>query len=293
MFIATVGIAVTRTKSSASGLSPSVFINVEAYSITFSAQYFYIISTFILGSIIGVSQTESPILQLLNSFCQQVQNAFPQWNSELSSRYLTSDSLLQKRKGGLYSWQTRKAREEVQQNIKWKGRGATNTPTTFWNRIHQQLAGLLSIQPGSQTLLHIIIASSAFTGMLITCFVPPMGWEFRHIWILLICVVWGLSSLLDLAPCPQHHGKLYSCFILIKDVIAASATMGGLAATQVGVFNRCSCYTLWGRTSLALPEGSTEAAFLMRRIETVYSAIAFLWCKVSAGCCYGFCGETV
>ncbi len=72
LFIATVGIAVGRTKLSASGLSPSVFINVEAYSIAFSALYLYIVSTVILGSIIGVSQTESSNSRLLNSFCQQV-----------------------------------------------------------------------------------------------------------------------------------------------------------------------------------------------------------------------------
>ena len=52
--------------------------------------------------------------------------------------------------------------------------------------------------------------------------------------------------------------------------------MGGIIATQIGVFNRCACYTLWGRAGLALPENLSVASVLFWRIDTSYPAIAFL-----------------
>ena len=58
--------------------------------------------------------------------------------------------------------------------------------------------------------------------------------------------------------------------------MSTALTMGGIIATQVGVFNRCSCYTLWGRKGLALPETPSVSNILFWRIDTAYPAIAFL-----------------
>jgi hypothetical protein len=52
--------------------------------------------------------------------------------------------------------------------------------------------------------------------------------------------------------------------------------MGGIIVTQVGIFNRCACYTLWGRTGLALPENDSVDKTLFWRIDTSYPAIAFV-----------------
>jgi len=57
--------------------------------------------------------------------------------------------------------------------------------------------------------------------------------------------------------------------------------MGGIIATQLGVFNRCSCYTRWGATGLALPENEAVGNTLFWRIDTAYPAVAFA--------CVGFC----
>ncbi len=61
----------------------------------------------------------------------------------------------------------------------------------------------------------------------------------------------------------------------IKDLLVTVATMGGVITTQLGVFNRCSCYTQWGRTGLALPEMPDVAEALFHRLNTTYPAIAF------------------
>ena len=46
--------------------------------------------------------------------------------------------------------------------------------------------------------------------------------------------------------------------------------------TQIGIFNRCSCYTQWGRTGLALPERPDVAATLFSRLKKHYFAITFV-----------------
>lgn len=51
--------------------------------------------------------------------------------------------------------------------------------------------------------------------------------------------------------------------------------MGGVIATQVGLFNRCSCYTQWGATGLAMPEMPDVAAVLRARLVREYPAITF------------------
>jgi hypothetical protein len=52
--------------------------------------------------------------------------------------------------------------------------------------------------------------------------------------------------------------------------------MGGIVVTQVGIFNRCDSYTLWGRTGLALPNMPDVAGVLAERIGAVYPAIVFV-----------------
>ena len=60
-FVGAIVIAVGRTASLANISSDTVYINVEAHSIAYSALYFWIILAVILSSVIGVSQTEASI----------------------------------------------------------------------------------------------------------------------------------------------------------------------------------------------------------------------------------------
>lgn len=116
--------------------------------------------------------------------------------------------------------------------------------------------------------------------MVISALVPPDGWDCRHIGQILILFAWLLSAQVDVFLCNRWRLNKHSQSKLfwttgIKDLLFTIATMGGIIATQVGVFNRCSCYTLWGRTGLALPEMPDVAETLFYRINTAYPAVTF------------------
>lgn len=56
-FIGSVVVAIIRTKSLAEGPNPQTYIDIETYSIGFTALYFWVISAVTLTSVIGTSQT--------------------------------------------------------------------------------------------------------------------------------------------------------------------------------------------------------------------------------------------
>ena len=118
------------------------------------------------------------------------------------------------------------------------------------------------------------------TGLLVSGYVPPDGWECRSWAELLISSVWFLSAGFDFLinyfwPLNKDIERRLFWTILIKDSVATAATMGGIIATQLGIFNRCSCYTNQGRTGLALPQMPDVAETLFRRLSTAYPAITF------------------
>ena len=247
-FIGAIGIAIFRTASAAgaNASSDTVFINVEAHSIAFSAQYFWIIPAVFLGSIIGVSQTEAAIPRILRRFQVDIERL------KLSNVVLPNDCLDDKAKrvfhGGVYSWQPQKRR-----------------PSRESMTCHY--------------LSYLVVIIGTMTGMLVSAFVPPDGWDCRHIGEILILFAWLLSARLDvmlnhLWPNKDDQRKLFWS-TGTKDILITIATMGGVITTQLGIFNRCSCYTLWGKTGLALPEMPDVAETLFRRLNTVYPAITF------------------
>ena len=145
--------------------------------------------------------------------------------------------------------------------------------------------GVYSWQPQRSHLSHNIVSHAIVimgtaTGMLISALVPPDGWDCRHFAETLILIAWILSALIDgwfrhLWPINKDNQKKLFCSTCFKDVIFTSATMGGVITTQVGIFNRCECYTGWGRTGLALPEMPDNAQTLFHRLNTFYPSIAF------------------
>ena len=69
IFIGAIAIAFAKTAASdANSPNPTVFINVEAHSIAFSAQFFWVIPAVIMASVIGVSQTEHAIPRILGMY---------------------------------------------------------------------------------------------------------------------------------------------------------------------------------------------------------------------------------
>ncbi|MCJ1404091.1 hypothetical protein MMC11_007316, partial [Xylographa trunciseda] len=281
-FIGTVAIAVGRTESAAEIPNPSTYINIEAHSIAFTALYFWIIPAVVLASVIGASQTENSIPRILQRFQTDIENAFPKWTISLPNIHLTKDDVegrpdaaLRERSGGIYSWQPMQSRNaNFHRPIHTVNRVA-DPPQGFVRKVFYSLIELLHFQRGSPVLALIIVAAGTLTGFLISYLIPPIGFECRHLGEILIYEAWLLNAALDYISWGEYHRSRF-WFTFAKDFLTAAATMGGIIATQVGVFNRCSCYTLWGKTGLALPEISRVAGTLVHRIATVYPAIAFL-----------------
>lgn len=118
------------------------------------------------------------------------------------------------------------------------------------------------------------------TGMAVSALVPPDGWDCRHIGEISIFFAWFMSAQVDvllayLWPMKANNQNKLFWTTSIKDLIVTIATMGIVVVTQIGIFNRCSCYTQWGRTGLALPEMPDISETLFHRLNTVYPAITF------------------
>ena len=266
LFIGAVAIAFGRTVSAAVGSSStSVFINVEAHSIAFSALYFWIIPTVIISSIIGVSQTESAIPRILRRFKTDLDRAFPTNNVALPHECLDER---EKRvfHGGLYSWRP--------------GRRLSSSGSAHGPPNTGKLVDRIKIATRSNFLSYALLVSGTLTGVIVSCLVPPDGWDCRNIGEVLITLAWILSAVFDtvfarLVPYAPEHRTLIFWTVGVKDLVATLSTMLGIVATQVGVFNRCSCYTLWGRTGVALPEMPDVQKALIHRMRTVYPAVTF------------------
>ena len=128
-------------------------------------------------------------------------------------------------------------------------------------------------------LPYFIVVLGTSTGVIISALVPPDGIDCRHVAQLSILVLWLASAELDLLfnrlfPLINDRERLFCC-TYVKDFITTGATMGCVIATQVGLFNRCVCYTQWGRTGLALPEMPDVATVLRARLSEVYPAVTF------------------
>ncbi len=366
-----------RTASAASISSDTVYINVEAHSIAYSALYFWIIPAVILSSVIGVSQTEAAIPHILRriqhkpplphsekfaevnacinedrrmakeklaelSDCLDDQEMIEKRLAEINKCFdndrtntmegLTelyksfshrskamekitelNESLDDRRRishGGIYSWQPYRWQRET------SDKAQTATPLKHGEQTQRSRDGFES--QGSLLAGHfdgslfasgdwrrhalpayLIVILGTTTGMIVSGLVPPDGPDCRHIGELLTCVVWILSAWLDtrfnyMIPLGdtsqksknkipegtsertlEHKQKLLFRWTVTKDVLISIATLGGVIAVQVGVLNRCSCYTMWGFDGVALPEMPIVYEKLRHRLSTWYPGLAF------------------
>ena len=366
-----------RTASAASLYSSTVYINVEAHSIAFSALYFWIIPAVILSSVIGVSQTKVSIPRILSSIQDKPPLSHPETLAEviasvdddrrmakehlaelskclddhkmreeklaeingsldndrtktmagLIERYKSlprrskalekvtelNESLDDRRRishGGIYSWQPFRWQWESSDNAQ-PVTALDQGEQTQRSRDRSESQGLLlpgHIDGSSSASgdwkryalpAYLIVILGTITGMTISGLVPPDGWDCRQIGEILICMVWMLSAWLDtglnymiplgdtsqksrngvpegtLEKTLEHKQNVLLRWTVTKDVLTSMLTLGGVVATQVGVFNRCSCYTMWGLDGLALPGMPNVYKTLRHRLSTWYPALAF------------------
>lgn len=307
IFIATVAIAIFRTAAAAdsSVSSGTVFINVEAHSIAFSALYFWIIPAVFLSSIIGVSQTEIAIPRILKRLETDLVRS-PLLNEDTKLLVKTLNERLDDTQtrifyGGIYSWQPSAQQCEMSHPPRMvRGPSDSSYDNTRDKMPAEKLrADTIEAAPATEvakriqpaprhsywtrhhaTLPYFIVILGTATGMTVSALVPPDGIDCRHIAQIAILIIWLASAELDILlnrmfpPIPKNHKTLFWC-TYVKDLIATCTTMGAVIATQVGLFNRCACYTKWGKTGLALPEMPGIAHILRTRLGREYPAIVF------------------
>lgn len=289
-----------KTASAAKKIASSdtVFVNVEAHGTAFSALYFWILPAVFLGALIGVSQTEAAIPRILKRFqvdldrllspaelnlsdasLDDIRLALPSSIRTLNDRCLSDD---QRRiyHGGVYSWQP----------SKWQPKDSIPSTLSTSRSVnatysYRDLSGYRSLLKRCRTqdiLPYVVVVIGLLSGVMISSYVPPEGFiDCRRISEVLICLAWIISALLDilliyLFPLKSSNGDWLFWMTLFKDLLMTIATAGGVVVTVVGVFNRCSCYTNWGRIGLALPQRADLAELLMYRLDRVYPAIVFI-----------------
>lgn len=264
-FVGSVGVAFGRTASAANVSSTTTFVNVEAHSIAFSALFFWIIPAVFLSSVIGVSQTENAIPRILQRFQADLDrlefgsdirlpNEYTEKRQGECRKHCQTECLdcSQRRKfyGGIYSWQ----------------------PAKWQSRTHEPLVAGIIIQ----TILPIVIVVTATAaGFWISYLVPPEGWNCRHRGEIPILAAWLVSAIFDRAlknslPLIGDYYAWHFWLTFVKDFLLTAVTMGIVIFVQVGLFNRCECYTKWGQTGLALPQTPAVKDILNRRLLGAY-----------------------
>lgn len=264
-FVGSIGVAFGRTASAASTSSTTIFVNVEVHSIAFSALYFWVIPAVFLSSVIGVSQTENAIPRILHRF--QIDLDRLEFESDIrlpANRQhkcgkhcpIKCVECCQRRKfyGGIYSWQ----------------------PAKWHSRAREPLVMRITL-PTALSIM-IVVAATA-SGFWMSYLVPPEGWSCRHRGELPVLAAWLASVMFDRAlasslPFTGNHNTWYFRLTFIKDVLMTAVTFGIVIVVQVGIFNRCECYTRWGRTGLALPETPAIQEILDRRLLGAYLGYA-------------------
>jgi zinc transporter ZupT len=267
-FVGALAIAIFKTAAITPG--SSIYINVKAHSIAFSALYFWIIPAVFLSAVIGVSQTEKSIPNFLegmgskfnhHEFLECIQ--LPDFHSSKDEHRVHIVS------GGIYAWQPK-----------------PNTPTTLAKRLMDNFLAIFSV------------TSSVATACLISWYVPSDGWQPRHCAYATFLLIWTISFLLtNLVKHPasppqqqatkehpatkQRNTKLPEKILrfkltFLKDAIVTICTLAALMYVQVGPFNNCEAYSAFGTKGVALPYIPDTARTLSDRIRGLYPAVAFV-----------------
>lgn len=267
-FIGNIVIALVRTKTLTTGPNPATFINIEAYSIGFSALYFWLTFAVSLSSVIGTSQTAAAIPRILG---QLRDDLIPITDGRLKKLPNTFKEAARIRNGGIYSWQPGRRANQISawSSSPWNWAISRRlTPFTTYSILRASFPGSFR-----SVLPYLSLTLAASTGWLISYLVPPVGWGCRNNGELIIYLIWLFSHLVENAPWFGTHHRAEFWTYLVKDFLCMGSTMGMVIAVQIGIYNSPECYTLWGRTGLALPGMASVAATLSHNLDKVYPPI--------------------
>ncbi|KAM7194459.1 hypothetical protein V8F20_007985 [Naviculisporaceae sp. PSN 640] len=287
---------------------PGSWTNIEAYSIAMSAPFLAIIPAVFLSAVLGVSQTESSVPRILNELKENLLRE--EWTPTsasggeqpamlesipLEQDFVTRELLLR----GTIEEDEEEERGEI---------------VPFSERVAN--GGMYAWQPqmfsprNIMTRLPLFLVASLFVTFSvlvagwISFRVPPEGFDCRNTAQAALLGVWTVVALgLDfvftsLMERSDHSHKFntrkgrwyWYDIVFVKDFIMALAALTLIMVVQFGIFNRCDCYTLWGRAPLALPQIEAVAADLMNRIALEWPLVTFTWILVEVAMCLAIWG---
>ncbi|KAK4224487.1 hypothetical protein QBC38DRAFT_514847 [Podospora fimiseda] len=267
-FIASIGAAYWRIIGSPP--EPGLWINVEAYSIAMSAPFLYVVPAVFLGAVIGVSQTERSVPRELNKLRVNLEkegwfngNDDNRLFKKIEAKAETSFHRIFH--GGMYSWRP---------DLLLPSRLSTAWPFIL--------------------LAFLIVFFSIFVASWISYRVPPEGFDCRNTGQAALLGVWLLSLFLDFLLAVimiriGYDGKnkvgYWYQITFVKEVVMGISSIMIIMLVQFGIFNRCDCFTLWGKVPIALPEIPEVAKVLMDRIAFEWPVVTFGWIMVEMGFC--------
>lgn len=284
---------------------PGSWTNVEAYSIAMSAPFLAILPAVLLSAVLGVSQTESSVPRILNELRGNLLRE--DWSPPpLAGRGRGGEMMIERIPLGQVSIGKELLLRGIVEDEEENGEEMVTFPERVANGgMYAWQPEMFSLRGVTKRLPLIIVASvfvvfSVLVAGWISFRVPPDGFDCRNtaqaallgVWMV---VAFGLDFLFTaLMERHEHHRKFKGwCWyeiVFIKDVIMAMAALTLIMVVQFGIFNRCDCYTLWGRAPLALPQIEAVTADLMDRIALEWPLVTFSWILAEVGMCLAIWG---
>ena len=282
---------------------PDAWTNVEAYSIAMSAPFLHIIPAVFFSAIIGASQTEVSVPNILNSLRTKLAKVDESWMpTEEIKKHMPLLSV-----PGAVEYKSGKKRDSDPQTCTIDGNLPSRIASGGLYAWRPDMLHSLPLIRHHQTWKHVLLSfsfvgASVFVASWISYRVPPQGFDCRNVAQMSLLGVWIASFALDhlffnLLPHipttthnPQHRGgynPLLYTLTFLKDTLTALAVVTNIMVVQVGIFNRCGCFTLWGKAPLGLPQIPEARRVLMDRIAREWPAVTFSWIGLELVLCVG------
>ena len=269
--------------------------------------YFWLIPAVILGCLVGMSNTKDSIPDILLDFEQAIDHCFIELETDSQDdqdqvanrmRWRLFDPVGRDDQDdhdenetfigpdtrnycGVYSCIPEDVRRDLIQRLKFRSKTKSPSQPRKDAAYFSQALHFLDLAPGSLTFSILLFLTSQATGLLISALIPPKGFWCRDWLEFLMTGIWLFSTLLNHLPTylrltSAHHHRLIFYFVLVKDTLLAAVNLGIVIAVQVGMLNRCSCYSKDDTTGLAFPEVNAVEGTLVYGIEVTYPAVAFV-----------------
>jgi hypothetical protein len=212
---------------------------ITPYYIAHTALYISVLPAVLLSAVIGVSQDRDSIPHILNQLQKDTEDTedhmqptgcFEHW------KRITS--------GGIYSWQPGK----------WQSLRSGDGDGCWRSRL-LALLSFTSIVSGCLIAIYM-----AYTAL-------PRGFGCREIAIISTFVLWILSAAFDFYAENFYKPHIRYARVFLKDLLCSTAIVVYNVFVYLGIYNRCSCWTKFGRGPLICgqrPEVKRELAIRMK-----------------------------